>query len=181
MRLLVAFLMTMTPASAEAEGVDVELRDPARLHLSLGPALRAQGSFAAGRWGLELTLGKPLFYGPGEGARLTIDAMVSVSVAPRVDSTLVTTAPMFGVEFLLSRALSFDFGVGVGLTGQVGEQSALGFAALAQAGLYLSPFDDRRRRFKFEVRDITSLLATRGRLTSVILLSGALGFETSLW
>ena len=168
------------PAAAdEAEGVDV-LRDPSRFHLSLGPALQVPGSFSAGRWGAELTFGRPLFYGPGEGARLVLDAMVSVSFAPQADFSLVTTAPVVGVEFVLSRTLSFDFGIGLGFTGRLGAQSALGFAALAQAGLYLAPFEDRRRRFKLEVRDITSLLATPVRITPVILLSGSIGFETSL-
>ena len=168
-------LVVLTARAALADGADgIDPLDTARIHVSLGPSLLVSGSFPTAVWGLELTFGKPLYYGTGLWFRLVVDLLVAANFALAGSTTFVTIGPVLGFEVLFSRWVTADVGVGLGLGSRLAAtNSRLGGSVFAQVGIYLQPFEDPRRRFKLEVRDITTIVF------SVFSLSAGVGFETA--
>jgi hypothetical protein len=174
-------LAALSPAPVLAEDGDVSARanDTARLEVSAGPALKVDGSFATAKWGLELSVGKPLLYAPYGPLRLVIDGRVSSTFAPGSGDALVAAGVVADFELRFSQHVGLDFGMGLGLGAALGNQSELGGNSVVEIGVFVEPFEDPRRRLEFQLRDITAVLpGPPGPLQTPIVLSLAMGFET---
>jgi hypothetical protein len=179
--LIVVLLTVLTPAGAFADedSLAALANDTGRLEVSAGPALRVDGSFATAKWGVQVSLGKPLWYGSLGPLREALDGMVTATFA-RGSDALVTAGGVADTEVWIGRRLGFDLGIGLGFGATLGNQSHLGGHAVVETGMFLAPFDDPRRRFKLQVRDVTALLSVpAGTLQTPLVLSLAIGFETA--